>query len=53
MATLELNEALRCDECGRFGAFDLETRHLCEGCYQECGSCCLEFGKDDLWCRDE
>lgn len=38
-----------CDVCGRYGAFRLGERTLCEDCYEGCGSCCPEFGKDDLW----
>ena len=38
-----------CDICGRFGAFHIGERTLCENCYEGCGSCCPEFGKDDLW----
>ncbi len=42
-------EAAVCDVCGRFGAFRFGDRTLCEDCYVGCGSCCPEFGKDDLW----
>ncbi|HZT21844.1 MAG TPA: hypothetical protein VFB55_02945 [Verrucomicrobiae bacterium] len=38
-----------CEICGRFGAFHLGERTLCPDCYAGCGSCCPEFGKDDLW----
>jgi len=41
-----------CDNCGRFGAFDLGDQHLCSDCYIECGSCCMEFGGNDLWKKD-
>jgi hypothetical protein len=52
---LKLDEDTRCDECGRFGAFDLGEgeRSLCEDCYRGWGSCCPEFGKNDLWSREE
>ena len=50
---LALEPGLRCDQCGSFGAFDLGDRSLCEECYRHCGSCCLEFGADDLWSEDE
>jgi hypothetical protein len=46
---MELDETLRCDTCGVFGAFDLGDRSLCEDCYRQCGSCCPEFGAFDLW----
>jgi hypothetical protein len=35
-----------CDQCGRFGAFVFDGRHLCGDCYDSCGSCCPEFGRD-------
>jgi len=38
-----------CDECGAFGAYALGDRRLCLDCYAGKGSCCPEFGKDDLW----
>ena len=38
-----------CEECGVFGAFTFGDRKLCVQCYSEKGSCCPEFGKDDLW----
>ena len=38
-----------CDECGTLGAFTFEGVKLCLRCYSEKGSCCPEFGKDDLW----
>jgi len=50
---LRLDESARCDDCGRFGAFDLGDRRLCEECYRGCGSCCPEFGGHDLWADDE
>lgn len=39
----------RCDECGAFGAMAFGDRLLCPECYAGKGSCCPEFGKDDLW----
>ena len=50
---LELDENAVCERCGRFGAYRLGDRSLCEDCYMGCGSCCLEFGKDDLWELDD
>ena len=50
---LKLIADLRCSECATHGAFDLGERHLCEDCYRACGSCCMEFGADDLWSKDE
>ena len=50
---LKLDDDAQCDDCGRFGAFDLTDRHLCEVCYRGCGSCCPECGGHDLWADDE
>lgn len=38
-----------CEECGKFGAYQIGDHFLCMDCYQGKGSCCPEFGKDDLW----
>lgn len=46
---LRLEPEARCDRCSVFGAFELGHRTLCEDCYRLCGSCCPEFGADDLW----
>lgn len=46
---LQLDSAAVCDRCGRLGVFHFEQGRLCAECYQECGSCCPEFGQDDLW----
>lgn len=42
-----------CEACGRFGAFRFDGRALCDECYTNSGSCCPEFGKDDLWSAHE
>jgi hypothetical protein len=47
------NENLTCEVCGRFGAFEIGDRVLCETCYVNSGSCCPEFGADDLWAKNE
>jgi hypothetical protein len=47
--TPTLNENVACDVCGRVGAYHFGERLLCQGCYAGSGSCCPEFGKDDLW----
>jgi hypothetical protein len=39
----------RCDVCGAHDATGFGDRRLCTDCYVGCGSCCPEFGKDDLW----
>jgi len=48
-SAVSLDENAVCDVCGTFGAFHLGDRVLCQACYEGCGSCCPEFGKDDLW----
>jgi len=50
---LRFDEDARCDRCGGFQAVDLGDRRLCEDCYGVSGSCCLEFGADDLWRNDD
>ncbi|HEY5792692.1 MAG TPA: hypothetical protein VIS74_05295 [Chthoniobacterales bacterium] len=42
-----------CDRCGRPAALRFEGEWLCAECVQARGSCCLEFGSDDLWRFDE
>lgn len=44
---LKPNESAVCDVCGRFGAFEFGDRKLCLDCYEGCGSCCPEFGRED------
>ena len=44
-----VDPAVRCSECGVPGAIDFAGLLLCPRCYSEKGSCCPEFGKDDLW----
>jgi hypothetical protein len=39
----------KCDRCGGPSPFDFGDRRVCADCYAVCGSCCLEFGADDLW----
>jgi hypothetical protein len=46
-----LDENAVCERCGKFGAYHLGESTLCEDCYSGWGSCCLEFGADDLTCR--
>ncbi len=49
----EVDPEAQCDECGVFGAHQFGDKHLCTDCYVGKGSCCPEFGKDDLWSRDD
>jgi hypothetical protein len=42
-----LDAQLVCDQCGRFGAYPFDGRNLCGDCYESCGSCCPEFGRED------
>ena len=44
-----VDEDVACDVCGRYGACQVGDRKLCPDCYSGIGSCCPEFGKDDLW----
>lgn len=39
----------RCDRCGKLAVVKVKDEQLCEECYQTAGSCCPEFGGDDLW----
>jgi protein-arginine kinase activator protein McsA len=47
MSEVQFKEALACDVCGRFGAFEFEGTKLCAECYETRSSCCPEFGADD------
>jgi len=38
-----------CERCGSDRAMRIGDHWLCEECYHVRGSCCLEFGGDDLW----
>lgn len=38
-----------CNTCGRIGAYDFGDEFICSTCYEERGSCCVEFGGYDLW----
>ena len=40
--------ALRCERCGKYGALETGAGTLCSECHQLSGSCCPEFGGDDL-----
>ncbi len=51
--TVKRDEAARCDRCGSPAPYDFGDRRVCEECYSVCGSCCLEFGADDLWEFDD
>jgi hypothetical protein len=42
-----------CDRCGRPAALAVGGEFFCEECYQLPGSCCPEFGGDDIWEFDE
>jgi hypothetical protein len=41
------DEQLACGECGRYGAVDFGERKVCLACYETCGSCCPEFGREE------
>ncbi len=38
-----------CQRCGRKESYVFAGKRLCRDCFQLYGSCCLEFGGDDLW----
>jgi hypothetical protein len=42
---LHPDDQLACDQCGRFGAIQLEDRKLCPTCYECSGACCA--GEDE------
>lgn len=48
-ANLNADPNATCERCGRFGAFNVAGQWLCASCYEASGSCCPEFGADDLW----
>lgn len=50
---IRLDENAVCDACGAFRAFHFGDQTLCQNCYEGCGSCCPEFGENDLWSSRE
>jgi hypothetical protein len=40
---------MECRFCGRATEIVVGNMPICEECYERAGSCCLEFGGDDLW----
>jgi len=51
--TVTRDDEAQCDRCGNPAPYDFGDRRVCEDCYAACGSCCLEFGADDLWELDD
>jgi hypothetical protein len=45
----ERAERRTCEKCGGPDGLEVGGRWVCEACYSLSGSCCLEFGADDLW----
>lgn len=43
------DESQPCEICGSPEALQFADQWICEDCYRGRGSCCPEFGKDDLW----
>jgi hypothetical protein len=41
------NADATCAGCGRFGAYEFDGQRLCAECYEQHGSCCPEFGRDE------
>jgi hypothetical protein len=52
-AEADFDENAPCDACGRFGSHGFDGARLCPDCYEKRGSCCPEFGADDLWPADD
>jgi hypothetical protein len=50
---VKADDEATCDRCGSRGAYELGDRRVCADCYAVCGSCCLEFGADDLWAVED
>jgi hypothetical protein len=40
---------MNCKFCGKPATLEFGDVQLCEECYYLAGSCCREFGADDLW----
>jgi hypothetical protein len=38
-----------CKFCGNPTSLMIGDMPICENCYNNAGSCCREFGDDDLW----
>jgi hypothetical protein len=36
----------QCEHCGAYEPTSVGGRWLCVDCYQTCGACCSEIGKD-------
>ena len=47
--SIPFDENAACTSCGKYGAYLLDGQRLCADCYEQRGSCCREFGEDDLW----
>lgn len=50
---VEGGSAVECSICGRPTTLLIGGQPTCEQCYENAGSCCLEFGGEDLWQRQE
>jgi hypothetical protein len=40
---------MECSICGKPTTLLVGDTPVCEDCYEKAGSCCLEFGGEDLW----
>jgi hypothetical protein len=49
----KMSQTLFCKHCGAPDAVRLGEDLICLNCYAAAGSCCLEFGGDDLWQESE
>jgi hypothetical protein len=44
------SEERRCSRCGATAEIEGDSgKWYCQDCFRMCGSCCLEFGGDDVW----
>ncbi|RPJ53205.1 MAG: hypothetical protein EHM23_31400 [Acidobacteria bacterium] len=53
MNTRKPEQTQPCEICGHPESIEFADQWICEDCYRGRGSCCPEFGKDDLWTFDE
>lgn len=45
----QTSEKTSCERCGHPDSMAFGDHWFCAECYYISGSCCLEFGDDDLW----
>jgi hypothetical protein len=50
---VRFDENAACERCGQYGVYLFDGEKLCAACYEKRGSCCPEFGCDDLWTNED